>query len=87
MHSVIVSMLVLINISLLFALPWPLIQQVDEFQDQNDMNDAEILHLTKRLPPPTSTITNYIRTLCLWLVEDVSQFNDFIFCFVYSRPN
>jgi hypothetical protein len=49
MHSVIVSMLVLINISLLFALPWPLIQQVDELQDQYNMNDAEILHLTKRL--------------------------------------
>ncbi len=36
------------NISLLFALPWSLIYQLDELQNYKNLNDAEIRHFTKR---------------------------------------
>jgi len=42
MHSVIVSMIVLINISLLFAMPSPFIHQGD------DDDDIDIHHAVKR---------------------------------------
>jgi len=48
MHSFIVAMLILIKISLLHAMPSPLLYQGDGFQEYNDVDDLENRHLAKR---------------------------------------
>ena len=50
MHSAIVFMLIMINISFLFAMPSFFLYPGDDFQNQNDM---EIRHLVKRGPLST----------------------------------
>jgi hypothetical protein len=48
MHSFIVAMIVLINISILFALPSPYVYQDGDLQEYNDNDDSEFHHLDKR---------------------------------------
>ncbi len=61
MHSVIIPILVLINISFLFAMPSPFIYQDDEMQNHNDM---EIHHLARRYQLLTPWVHKRNPALC-----------------------